>query len=237
MLVFDEPKTKKFCAEDIKDIETEKWQKNILGLSGLCYKRNFISEEEENELLQSVYKNEWSSVLKRRVQHFGYKYNYKSRLLGKEDKIGELPDWISPIVEKLQSTPHPLIPNSSSFWDKKPDQLIVNEYLPGQGISPHIDSKLIFGDTIISISLGSSVGMEFTPPKSLEPNSKKVVALERRSALLLFGDARYLWKHSIPARKSDKNLINLNNQKNQPCCNIQRDRRVSLTLRQTILGD
>ena len=41
------------------------------------------------------------------------------------------------------------------------DQLIVNDYAPGQGIPAHVDAPL-FTDTIISISLGSSCVMEFS---------------------------------------------------------------------------
>ena len=40
-------------------------------------------------------------------------------------------------------------------------QLIVNEYTPGQGISAHTDAK-IFGDNIITLSLGSHCGFVFT---------------------------------------------------------------------------
>lgn len=40
------------------------------------------------------------------------------------------------------------------------NQIIVNEYWPGEGISPHVD-KLKFADGIVSVSLGSTCAMIF----------------------------------------------------------------------------
>lgn len=41
------------------------------------------------------------------------------------------------------------------------DQLIINEYTPGQGINPHIDNPTLFSSPIVSLSLGSDCVMEF----------------------------------------------------------------------------
>lgn len=41
------------------------------------------------------------------------------------------------------------------------DQLIINEYQPGQGINPHIDNVKLFAEPIVSLSLGSECIMEF----------------------------------------------------------------------------
>ena len=41
------------------------------------------------------------------------------------------------------------------------DQLIVNEYIPGHGISAHVDAPKVFDDIITSVSLGSTCVMEF----------------------------------------------------------------------------
>lgn len=35
------------------------------------------------------------------------------------------------------------------------NQLIINEYNPGQGINPHIDNPILFSSPIVSLSLGS----------------------------------------------------------------------------------
>ena len=101
--------------------------------------------------------------------------------------------------------------------DAIPDQAIVNEYEPGQGISPHIDCEPCFGNRIFSLSLGSSASMYFTHPSK----EKVEVALAPKSLIMMVGEARYAWKHSIPARKQDNGT--------------KRDRRVSLTFRKVVI--
>jgi len=52
--------------------------------------------------------------------------------------------------------------NKDGLCELVPDQVIINEYQPGQGISPHIDCERCFGPRIFIISLGSQAVMEFT---------------------------------------------------------------------------
>ncbi len=42
-----------------------------------------------------------------------------------------------------------------------PDQLTINCYEPGSGIPPHVDSHSAFSNTIVALSLGSPVVMDF----------------------------------------------------------------------------
>jgi alkylated DNA repair dioxygenase AlkB len=106
----------------------------------------------------------------------------------------------------------------------RPDQVIINEYQPGQGITPHIDCIPCFGETIVSISLNSPCVMEFTHSNA---NERIVKLLEPRSLIVLEGDARYKWQHAIPKRKTD----NWSGQK------FTRGRRISLTFRTMILAE
>ncbi len=182
-------------------------------ISDLYYIPDLISIEEEALLIEIIDAQPWLDDLKRRVQHYGYKYNYKSRRIDTTMKIGDLPDWLDNIAEKLLTL---------GIFKEKPDQVIINEYLPGQGISPHIDCEPCFDDTIVSLSLLSGVTMDFT--HSIK-NEKVAVYLQPRSIVVLQGGSRYDWQHSIAPRKTD-------------VCenkNIKRSRRVSLTFRKVIL--
>lgn len=111
------------------------------------------------------------------------------------------------------------------FWifPAVPDQVIVNEYEPGQGISAHIDCVPCFDGTIASLSLGSSCVMEFLNART---RGKREILLDERSLIVLSGEARYDWTHAIPGRKSDM----INGQK------MYRLRRASLTFRNVILS-
>lgn len=181
-------------------------------VSGLEYKREFITSEEQKRLISFIDENEWSNELKRRVQHYGYRYNYKVRKIDESLRVTSIPHELDFILERLVS---------DGIFDAKPDQLIINEYLSGQGITKHTDCVPCFKDTIVMISLNSTCVMKFT-----KDNMETVeLFLEPRSMLVCSGESRYEWAHEIPPRKSDKHNGNI----------VYRDRRVSLTFRQVIL--
>jgi alkylated DNA repair dioxygenase AlkB len=182
-------------------------------IPGLTYVPNFISSDEEDSLLLQIDTQPWLTDLKRRVQHYGYKYDYKSRSIDSSMELGPLPLWASDLSDKLLSV-----------TSEKPDQVIVNEYLPGQGINNHIDCVPCFTSKIISLSLGSDCVMNLTNTWGEEKEVVPIL-LERRSLLILEGKARYLWMHGIPARKTDQIGDRV----------IERTRRVSLTFRKVIL--
>lgn len=174
-------------------------------IPGLEYVPDFISADEERALMKAIDGQPWLNDLKRRVQHYGYKYDYKARAVTPDSYLGPLPDWLEPISDKLPF---------------KPNQTIVNEYEPGQGISAHIDCVPCFDDTIASLSLGSGAVMLFT-----KADQKEEIYLEPRSLIVLSGKARFRWAHAIPARKSDM----------VAGFKVERNRRISLTFRTVIL--
>lgn len=175
-------------------------------IPGLTYIPDFITQDQESALIASIDDQPWLNDLKRRVQHYGYKYDYKARAVTDESYLGPLPEWIKPVAQKLPF---------------KPDQAIVNEYLPGQGISAHVDCVPCFDNTIASLSLGSGAIMQFT-----KDGEKQELYLKPRSLIVLSGEARYEWTHAISARKSD--VVN--------GFKIGRERRISLTFRHVILN-
>lgn len=176
-------------------------------IQGLTYIPDFITTDEEQSLIAKIDEQPWLNDLKRRVQHYGYQYDYKARAVTPSSYIGPLPKWIDPVAQKLPF---------------KPDQAIVNEYLPGQGISSHVDCVPCFGDTIVSLSLGAPAIMQFIHSKN---GQAEQIYLKERSLIVLSGEARYEWQHAIPARKSD--VVN--------GFKIERNRRLSLTFRNVII--
>ncbi len=180
---------------------------------GLNYIADYISAEKEKALLQEIDRYDWLSDLKRRVQHYGYSYDYKARALDAKAYLGPVPSWVFELCRKLVT---------DKIFPVIPDQVIVNEYLPGQGISAHTDCIPCFGGTIASLSLGSSCIMELSCSGA---GGKKELLLEARSLVVMSESARYEWQHAIPARKYD--MIG--------GVKTARQRRVSLTFRKAIL--
>lgn len=86
-------------------------------IEGLEVVRNFLSQEEHDNLITEIDKNPWLSDLKRRVQHYGYKYDYKSKGLDESSKIGDLPKFCEPLIERMLE---------KGVITERPDQLIIN---------------------------------------------------------------------------------------------------------------
>ncbi len=183
-------------------------------IKGLKYISDYITEYQHNRLMAKIDEQTWLDDLKRRVQHYGFKYDYKARKVNRDMLIGDLPDWLEKLSVELREDGH--MPETA-------DQVIINEYKPGQGIAGHIDCEPCFKDTIVSLSLGSGCIMDFT---NKDDKTQKIPAwLAPRSLVVLSGEARYEWLHGIAPRKSD-----LWDGKK-----YQRGRRVSLTFRRVII--
>lgn len=169
----------------------------------------FVSSEREEELLEWVDRQHWRDDLRRRVQHYGWLYDYRARQVSPDAYLGPLPLPLKAECDLL---------SASKLFAEQPSQIIVNEYEPGQGIAPHIDCVPCFGPVIASLSLGSPCEIVFGKNANGEKTS---CLLEPRSLLVLAGPARFEWTHAIPARKSD--LVG--------GIRTPRKRRVSLTYR------
>ena len=164
---------------------------NYCSIPGLRYVPNFITEEEETKLIKLINEYEWLTDLKRRVQHYGWKYDYKARFINHHMRLGPLPHWAKLLAMRLKQ---------NGLITEFPDQIIVNEYKPGQGIANHVDCEPCFGDTVISLSLASSCAMNFV---NLQTKSQQELILEPRSVVCLHGEARYKWSHGIASRLAD----------------------------------
>jgi len=173
---------------------------------------DFASVGREQELLSVIDNAPWLQDLSRRVQHYGWRYDYKARRVTEDAWLGPLPNWLQQEIGRF---------SGSGLFDETPDQVIVNEYEPGQGIAPHVDCVPCFGPIIASLSLGGRVEMRF---ENTATGEKRETLLPPRSLLVLTGPARYEWRHTIPARKSD--VIDGRR--------VGRKRRISLTFRRVI---
>jgi alkylated DNA repair dioxygenase AlkB len=154
---------------------------------GLIMVPDFVSELEEKELIAAVDAAPWRDDLKRRVQHYGWRYDYQAKRVDPSARLGPLPDWAWQLGRRLVA--RGLLP-------EVPDQVIVNEYEGKQGIAKHVDCLPCFRGPIVTLSLGESWEMLFWGPDG----QKVVHMLTRRSAVVLSGPAREQWKHEIPKR-------------------------------------
>ena len=171
-------------------------------IPGLTVKEEYISEEEEKKLLDFLYAQEWSTKLSRRTQHYGYEYVYTPPYnLQPAPKVPEMLQEYGDMI-------------CSNYFN----QVIVNEYTPGQGIGKHTDHKRLFGDVIASISLGSATTIIFS-----QGDTHVELYVKPRTLIIMEDEARWRATHEIAGKKSDMVSGKV----------IPRGTRVSITYRRT----
>lgn len=176
-------------------------------LPGLFLYPDLIDEARETQLLNEIDSQVWIVDYLRRLQYYGYRNE-----LEKPYDLIPFPVLMPPHMEQL----------SKELVERKiillqPDQVIINEYVPGEGIKPHKD-RAYYENQICGVNLGSGCIMRF-----IRGMNEQVIDVEvpRRSVYVMQDDARKKWKHAIPPRKKD----NIDGQLKH------RERRVSITYR------
>ena len=183
----------------------ESEQSQVDSIEGFSYHKEFISSDDEGLLIKHADSHPWDTTWRRRIQQYGFSYGTSRR-----ESLGDMPDWLSWLCSRLRE---------ERIFRETPNQVIINEYLPGQGIAPHVDYRSNYGSTVASLSLGSPVVMDF-----MSKEKKKIShLLEPRSLFVLSGPARFDWKHGIAPRKMDHYLGAV----------VTRGRRLSCTFRTT----
>lgn len=141
---------------------------------------NVISEDTERRLIEKIVEAMGKVRMNRdeqdrsRILRFGYDYQ------DKDVWLGEPPPWTYEAI---------------GFSG---ESVTINEYAPGHGIRPHIDSPK-FDDEIRVLNLGSHTTMQLIPPHKVATE----VFIPRRSVTLLHGEVRHAWKHGIESRAFD----------------------------------
>jgi len=184
-----------------------------LKIPGLYYV-NDLKEDNMKNITEELDKLNWvklsNSQNSRMVQHYGYKYDYKTYNINV--KCEPMPGFLNLLKLLLTDICIQLniINNDYEF-----NQCIVNNYLPGQGISKHIDVKK-YGDVIGCFTLGSGATMTFK-----NKSEEEDLYVNPNSLYIMSGDSRYVWSNEMAQKKYDI----VDNIK------INRERRISVTFR------
>lgn len=185
---------------------TETDQRSVAAAPGLYYLPGFITAEQQAEIVRRLDSAEWSNDLRRRVQQYGWRYDYRARAITPDMYLGALPDWLQTVAQQVY--------DDTGLFDRVPEQVIVNEYRGAQGIAEHSDHPG-FGPAIATVSLLEDWEMNFAP-RYRQPT--RPALLQNGSCLTMTGLSRSRWTHCIPARAAEPN-------------GHRRGRRISLTFR------
>jgi len=151
-------------------------------IEGLTIHPHFVSSVQANTLWRILREQPWRRDLSRDTLHYGVRYDYKTRQLCSD--VPPIPEWLEELTDAVQK-------RVITAGDKI-EQIIVNRYLEGQGIAPHIDSIGLFGPVVVTLTLGSEVPIRF------ERDSQSIhVRAPACSLMVMCGESRFEWKHSL----------------------------------------
>jgi len=188
---------------------------------GLSLINAFITLAEEQALLDFLDSQTWRTDLQRRTMHYGGSYCLmppRSASPGTRKKIEETIITAPSMPAELDFIVQRMIEHGLYQADNEPKFCIVNEYCPGQGISAHVEN-FRFDEPVCSLTLAGADGMRFhelvaandgsvrSGKASVAPRTgrRQDVHLDRRSLVILTGDARSKWQHEIArGRKTGK---------------------------------
>ncbi|XP_070699762.1 alpha-ketoglutarate-dependent dioxygenase alkB homolog 4 [Pempheris klunzingeri] len=163
---------------------------------GVFLWENFISEEEEKQLISTMDQDVWNeSQSGRRKQDFGPKVNFKKRKVRVAGFSG-LPALSQNLVLRMKQEP--------SLAGFQPVEQCNLDYHPqrGSAIDPHLDDSWLWGERLVTINMLSDTTLTMSleqgvPELGLAEEVHIAVRLPRRSLVVLHGEARHRWKHSI----------------------------------------
>ncbi|KAF2232892.1 calpain [Viridothelium virens] len=181
------------------------------------YIPNFISEEEEVQLLNQIPSNRWVTLTHRRLQAHPSKLTATNTLLS-----APLPSFLSePILgrfkelEVFRDTPH-----------RAPNHVLLNEYKRGEGIMTHEDGAA-YAPVVATVSLGTSIILNIVEKAESVPESttrnlgsdgdgeqgkietepaKYRILQEPRSLLITTGEGYTEFLHGIADLERDEGL-------------------------------
>lgn len=183
---------------------------------GLTYQADFLTTEEEQQLLAVVEQLPLEPVRmrggvgKRETLHFGYSYDYEGWTIA---EAAPPPAPFEFLIDRCAA--------AASVPREQLQQLMVARYPPGATIGWHRDAPM-FGSPVIGVSLLSPCEMRFR--RALGPKGAAArrsfdtyaILLEPRSLYVLAGEARTLWQHSIRPTAELRYSITLRTVKRAP---------------------
>lgn len=152
-----------------------------LGFDLFC---DFMNEEAERIMIAEVRRDldEFGVPMPDRNRVIRYGWDYDRNKL-----VRPTPEWLAPMLDQ------------TGF-----NSITVNEYLPGQSIGLHMDSKW-FGPRISVINLAADCVLLLEAPTN---SDSEAVVIPRRSFYVLSGEIRSKWLHgTMPSTQTRYSIV------------------------------
>ena len=151
---------------------------------------DFVTPAEEARILQRIGEAPWLAELSRRVQHYGWRYDYRGA--SRPVPAAPFPRWAAVMADRLRE-----------HFGGALSRAVHRQRVPPRpgGIGMHADHA-DFGPVVASLSLADDWPMQFRR-RAVLPYARdalpgdEVAVLPRRSVLVLAGPARSAFMHGI----------------------------------------
>ncbi|XP_055813399.1 uncharacterized protein LOC129882921 [Solanum dulcamara] len=181
--------------------ESDSWER-ISEIDGLWLCKDFLSPDQQSKLLSSIQQEGWfAESSSNQAMRFGDLPGWAVELSSSIHEVILFGNCAAELENSEKGKEVCIFPRDLLWREPLFDQLIVNMYQPGEGICPHVD-LMRFEDGIAIVSLESSCVMHFSRVengtcRAQDPLHKLPVLLTPGCLILMWGEARYLWKHEI----------------------------------------
>jgi alkylated DNA repair dioxygenase AlkB len=156
-------------------------------IPGFILRPDYVSVEQETELISKVDQQPWQTDYRRRIQQYGFGYSADPK--SAPIWLRDFPEWLLPLAGRV----------SREAFDRPAENCVINEYVPPLGIGSHRDYPA-FGPVVACVSLGSDIVMDFI---EAEQSLRVGMHVPARSFWMISGDARTKWRHGIASRLTD----------------------------------
>ena len=181
-------------------------------VDGLQTIKNYVTKAEQTAILHDLNQYPFVDYAGKSCQEFGQNFSfYIDRFTA---------DYLPPAVKALGDR---LVTDGILTEEERPNYVLVNRYIPGQGIHPHVDDNY-YTDGIVSVTLMSGGSLNFFRDKNnvyfdenpdignkYKPNKMKDKLLEcgagyfePGSLFAMHREGRYAYKHEMKRRYKDR---------------------------------
>lgn len=188
------------CARDSRPSLDETAHRVACDVGGVWHLADWISPDEEADLTARIYSEhnqDWTKLRDRRLLHLG---GSPCDALGQGIDREPLPSWAQAVCDELVQR--------GIFPEKAPpNHVLLNEYMPGQGITAHKDGPL-YASRVAVLSLGSHTTFQFLRAAGGATDEKTSLLLPPRGMLVFAGAEAYTQHlHTVPPLKEDDLLL------------------------------
>ena len=180
---------------ELMDPVVPKKDQSNLQVPDLLHAEAVIDDEQETNILRQLEDDnmEWDVSTRRKLKNLGFSFDSKGNHIARATLI---PDYLA---EAHHIAADILLKHGLNH---QLNQCTVAIYEPGVGVGYHKENAEL-AESVVTVGLGGSVPICFSPPENSEPEAITVYG-KNRELLALTGECLQVWKHVIRAALTDK---------------------------------